>query len=245
MDRMTGELVIGFDADDTLWENETLFADVRERFATMVGRYLDNGFDDSIADRHATIERRNLELFGFGVKSFTLSMIETAIELTDGRIEAADVHGIVSWGKDMLAHPHTLLPGVADVVGDLASRHRLLLVTKGDLLHQETKVARSGLADLFSAVEIVSDKSESTYASVLARHGVDPEEFVMVGDSVPSDVLPVLALGGTGVHIPAPIVWAHERHDGPIEHDGYVRLESITELPPFVASVAARRGVAT
>jgi len=236
--RVTGRLVIGFDADDTLWENETLFAETRDRFASLVGRYLDSGFDEEVAERHSAVERRNLELFGFGVKSFTLSMIETAIELTDRRIDAVDIHEIVSWGKDMLVHPHTLLPGVAEVVADLTERHQLLLVTKGDLLHQETKIARSGLAELFTAIEIVSEKNPPTYAAVLARHGVAATDFMMVGDSVPSDVLPVLSLGGIGVHIPAPVVWSLERHDGPIEHDGYFLLDDITQLPPLVASLA-------
>jgi putative hydrolase of the HAD superfamily len=200
-------LVIGFDGDDTLWHNEQLFADTQQQLRELLGRYADMTTIDS---KLLEIERRNLAIFGYGVKGFIVSMIETAIEISDAKVDARDIHRIVMLGKALLEHPTALLDGVRDVVEELASRHRLILVTKGDLLHQETKVAASGLADLFWQIEIVSEKDPPTYRRLLERHSVAPVDFVMIGNSVASDILPVLAIGGRAVHVPYHITWALE-----------------------------------
>ena len=185
----------------------------------------------------AANERRNLELFGFGVKGFTLSMIETAIEVSDGRVGSAEVQALLDRGKAMLAQPVELLDGVAETVAELARTHRLVLVTKGDLLHQEQKLARSGLAELFWHIEIVSEKDESHLPAACSTATRSTcEQFVMVGNSVRSDILPVLAIGARAVHIPADLVWAYEHAD----HDGTVpTLRSIRELPGWLAVSSA------
>lgn len=222
--------VIGLDGDDTLWENEAYFREVQAECTRLLTRW---AHGDGVHERLLTIERRNLELFGYGVKGFALSMIETAIELSDGEIPAADIHRIVDLARDMLARPHELINGVADAVADLAERHRLVLITKGDLLHQQTKVASSGLADRFDAVEIVAEKDPPTYQAVLDRHGIAPEHFVMVGNSVRSDVLPVLALGARAVHVPHLHTWELEQVTHDPDHD-YPVISSLAELGPLL-----------
>jgi putative hydrolase of the HAD superfamily len=223
--------VIGLDGDDTLWRNEDYFAMSEEMFRALVAPYANGGVD--LDERLASTERANLELFGYGIKGFTLSMIETAIEVTDGRIPTVGIQALLERGKEMLHHPVELLDGVAEAVQALAADHRLVLITKGDLIHQEQKVARSGLADLFAHVEIVAEKDEATYDRILRRHGITPETFVMAGNSVRSDVLPVLAIGARAVHIPYELTWGHER----AEHDGTVpTLGSLGELPAWVAA---------
>ncbi len=222
--------VVALDGDDTLWRNEEYFADTQEIFRGLVAPYADGA--DLDAELHEN-ERRNLELFGFGVKGFTLSMIETAIEVSRGRIGSSEVQTLLDLGKAMLAQPVELLDGVAETVTSLADDYRLVLVTKGDLLHQEQKLARSGLAELFAHIEIVSEKDEPTYERILQRHAIDRERFVMVGNSVRSDILPVLAVGARAVHIPADLVWVHEHAD----HDGSVpTLRTIRDLPDWLAS---------
>ncbi len=200
--------VIGFDADDTLWHNEVIFERVHERYRALLARY----HDAATVDRTLfATEMRNLELYGYGVKGFTLSAIETAIELTHGRISAEEIRTLIQLGQGMLQHPVDLLEGVADVLRAIATSHTLLLITKGDLRDQERKLAKSGLAALFAAVEIVSEKNDSTYRTVLEKHRISPAEFLMVGNSLKSDILPVLALGGAGAHVPYPLLWQHER----------------------------------
>ena len=180
-------------------------------------------------------ERKNLRLFGYGVKGFTLSVIETAIELTGGRIGATDIQELIELGKSMLQEPVELLPGVREVVQQLAgSGVRLLLLTKGDLFDQETRIARSGLADFFDEVEVLSEKDEGTYRRTLARCRVPPEEFLMVGNSVRSDVLPVLGLGGAAALVPYPLLWAHETAEAPTDHPRFFQLQSLAELPSLL-----------
>jgi len=200
-------LVVGFDGDDTLWHNEQLFADTQQQLRDLLGHYADMTTIDATL---LEIERRNLAIFGYGVKGFMLSMIETAIELSDAHISARDIHRIVMMGKALLEHPIELLDSVAEVVGELSSRHRLILVTKGDLMHQESKIAASGLADFFWQIEIVTEKDPPTYQRLLDRYDVKPSDFVMIGNSVASDVLPVLAIGGRAIHVPYHITWALE-----------------------------------
>ena len=199
---------MALDADDTLWHNEPLFTSVREQFCALLARYEPEGI---AGDRLDQVEMRNLEHFGYGVKGFVLSMIETAIEITRGRVDAADVQTIIGWGRDMIASPVELLDGVSDVVEDLARTFPLILLTKGDLLHQQTKLARSGLGGHFKGIEIVSEKDAAVYRGVMSRYGVRPDHFVMVGNSLRSDILPVLEAGGHAVYVPYAVTWVHER----------------------------------
>ena len=188
-----------------------------------------------LAHRMLATERKNLRLFGYGVKGFTLSVIETAIELTGGRIGATDIQELIELGKSMLQEPVELLPGVREVVQQLAgSGVRLLLLTKGDLFDQEARIARSGLADFFDEVEVLSEKDEGTYRRTLARYRVPPEEFLMVGNSVRSDVLPVLGLGGAAALVPYPLLWAHETAEAPTDHPRFFQLQSLAELPSLL-----------
>ena len=193
---------------------------------------------DAIAARLAEVERRNLRLYGYGVKGFTLSMIETAMELCDGDPPPRAIREILAAGREMLAHPVETLPGVDEALAAISERYRLVLITKGDLLDQERKLAASGLGDLFVAVEIVSEKDRSTYDRVFARHGTGAEEAVMAGNSMKSDVLPALAAGAFAVHLPYVVTWAHELADAPEGHARYGALERIAELPAWIEARA-------
>jgi len=201
--------LIGFDADDTLWHSETYFQAAHQQFERIVGQYIDLA-DARLHERLLEVEQRNIRLFGYGAKGMTLSMVEAAIALTSERISAADIHRIVQIGKDVLCHPVELLPGVREAVEAIAARFPVILITKGDLFHQEAKIAACGLAALFPRVEIVSEKDPAAYSRVLLECAVAPERFVMVGNSLRSDIAPVLELGGWGVHVPYHVTWAHE-----------------------------------
>ncbi|WP_226635335.1 HAD family hydrolase [Brevundimonas poindexterae] len=224
---------LGLDADDTLWHNETIFRLTQARFLDLLTDH-DNAV---ISHRLAEVERRNLRLYGYGVKGFTLSMIETAMELCDGNPPSSAIREILAAGREMLSHPVETLPGVAETLAHLTDTYRLVLVTKGDLMDQERKLAASGLGELFSGVEIVSEKDRSTYERVFARHGTGPEEGVMVGNSMRSDVLPALEAGAWGVHIPYEVTWAHELADAPEGHPRYVTLARFDELPEWLARI--------
>lgn len=230
--------VIALDGDDTLWHSEQLFVDTQRAFRELIAPHVD--LDDETLDaRLEEVERRNLPTFGYGVKAFTLSLIETAIEVTNGAIPSQHLQSVLDLGKVLLDHPVQLLEGVAEAVDELTNHYRVMIITKGDLLHQESKVARSGLAEVLWQVEIVSEKDEATYQRVLDRHQIAPEEFVMVGNSVRSDVLPVLAIGGRAVHVPYHVTWALEQVEpDPDAHDFPV-LESIAELPACVIAMDA------
>ena len=225
---------IGLDADDTLWENETFFRMTEGEFAALLADHAEGA---DIASRLLDVERANLARYGFGIKGFMLSMVQTAIELTDGRIDGRAIGRILELGQEMLAHPVDLLPGVVQALDALADR-RLILITKGDLIDQERKIAASGLAERFDAVEILADKSPETYARVLFRADVAPERFAMVGNSMKSDVLPVVELGGHGVFIPHAMTWAIEHADAP-DHPRAHRLDSIADLPGLIARLEA------
>lgn len=222
---------VGLDADDTLWHNESIFADYEERMASLVARYLP---DVDFHERLIELERHNVAIFGYGIKGFVLSMIETAIEATEGQISAQEIHTIVGWAKEMHAHPVELLDGVADTIEELEHRYRLVLITKGDLWNQETKIAASGLADRFDAVEIVAEKDEAAYSRLLERHDIAVDRFVMVGNSMRSDIEPVVALGGRGVHIPYHLTWDLE-HATISPHANWVELSDIRQLPTWLA----------
>ena len=222
---------VGLDADDTLWHNETIFRLTQARFLELVRDHAD---EPTTQARLAEVERRNLRLYGYGIKGFTLSMLETAMELCDGEAPAHIVREILAAGREMIAHPVETLPGVDEALSELAERYRLILITKGDLLDQERKLAASGLGDLFAAVEIVSEKDRGTYDRVFTRHGTGPAEAVMAGNSMKSDVLPALEAGAWAVHIPYAVTWAHELADAPEGHARYGALETIAELPAWI-----------
>jgi putative hydrolase of the HAD superfamily len=233
---MSDSLAIGFDADDTLWHNETIFENVHERYRALLAQY----HDAATVDRTLiATERRNLELYGYGVKGFMLSAIETAIELTAGKISAEEIRTLLEFGRGMLAHPVDLLEGVAATLAELAPRHRLLLITKGDLRDQERKLARSGLAAHFAHVEIVSEKNAPVYANILRKHAIEPERFLMVGNSLKSDILPVLEIGGAAAHVPYPLLWEIERVAMPAPGTPrFFELSALRELPAVVAEFA-------
>jgi putative hydrolase of the HAD superfamily len=225
--------LIGVDGDDTLWHTESLFSVTQAGFRELLAPYVSDARLDEVL---LATERRNIRLFGYGIKGFTLAMIETAIEVSSGRVNGAEIQAIIDAGKAMLEHPVELLDGVRPALEQLRlGGHRLVLVTKGDLFDQESKLARSGLAELFDDVQVVSEKDEATYLRVLATQHVDPAAFLMVGNSVRSDVLPVLAVGGRAVHVPYPLTWALEVAElEPWHRASCFELRSLAELPELV-----------
>ena len=225
---------VGLDADDTLWHNETIFRLTQARFLDLLGDH-DNAL---IEVRLAEVERRNLRLYGYGIKGFTLSMIETAMELCEGEPPPGVLREILAAGREMIAHPVETLPGVDEALHQLSEHYRLVLVTKGDLLDQERKLAASGLGDLFAAVEIVSEKDRGTYDRVFARHGTGAHEAVMAGNSVKSDVIPAIEAGAFAVHIPYHVTWAHEIAEPPVNHPRFGLLDSIANLPAWITERA-------
>jgi putative hydrolase of the HAD superfamily len=223
--------LVALDADDTLWHNEPMYTSTREQFCALLSRY-QAGIPD---ERLHQVEMRNLQHFGYGVKNFVLSMIETAIELTGGRLESGDVSTIIGWGRQMLAEPVTLLDGVREAVEELAASFPLILLTKGDLLHQETKLASSGLGHHFTGIDIVSEKNADVYRGVMRRYGVQPGRFVMVGNSLRSDILPVLEAGGQAVYIPYEGTWIHEQVAAEQLGDAqFHEIAHIRELPALL-----------
>lgn len=232
--------LIGFDGDDTLWHSEDYYQRANAAFATIVGGYVDLA-DDRIRSDMLVTEQRNLKLFGYGAKGMTLSMVETAIAVTGQRISAGDIHHIVELGKNVLQHPVELLPGIRAVVEQVAAMYTVVLITKGDLFHQEKKIAQSGLADLFGRIEIVSEKDVDTYRRVLDELSVQPAQFAMVGNSLRSDIEPVLQLGGWGVHLPYHVTWAHELDTGLGENEQrMLSVASPREIPAAVSELARR-----
>lgn len=225
---------IGFDADDTLWQNETFFRLTQDRFTGLLRDFAE---PDHLHERLLAAEKRNIGRYGFGVKGFVLSMIETALEVTDQRVPATVIGEILDAGRDMLAHPIELLPHAREAVETLASSHKVLLITKGDLLDQERKLAQSGLGDLFHAVEIVSDKTAPVYQGIFARHGCLAEQAMMVGNSLKSDVVPVITIGGWGVHVPHGMTWALEHAEEPVGHCRFFQLSDLKGLPDLVSSI--------
>ena len=224
--------VVGFDGDDTLWHSETRFHFTQGEFRDLLKRHVP---DADVDRRLAEMEMKNLGIYGYGVKSFTLSMLETAIELTEGRIPTRDLEVILGWGKRMLMEPTELLDGVEETLRLLSGRYDLLLITKGDLFDQEGKLARSGLGDLFLGVEILSEKNTDSYRGVFTRRAIKPEDFVMVGNSLRSDVVPVVSLGAHAVHIPCEVTWHHEHvPEEELPNEGWQRISSIRELPAIL-----------
>ncbi len=225
---------IAFDADDTLWHNERFFRMTQERFADLLRGHTER---EHLHARLLEAERRNLGHYGFGIKGFVLSMIETAIEVTDEKVPASVIRELIEAGQDMLRHPIELLPHARETVETLADDFRILLVTKGDLLDQERKLAQSGLGELFDGVEIVSSKTAEVYAGLFAKHGDGPETAMMVGNSMRSDVLPAIGAGAWGVFVPHELTWEIEHEEAPAEHARYRRIADLGELPGLVTDL--------
>ncbi len=231
---------IGFDADDTLWQNETFFRLTQDRFAALLAPYC--APDCAPEDLHRRLlaaERRNLGHYGYGVKGFTLSMIETAIEVSSGTVPAPVIAEIMASGREMLSHPIDLLPHAFEAVQAMAQRFQVILITKGDLMDQERKLAQSGMGDMFHAVEIVSEKTAKIYTQIAQKHGALPQGLLMVGNSMKSDVLPMIAAGGFGVHVPHDLTWALELADAPQDTSRFAQIKSLAELPYLVDRLTA------
>ncbi len=234
---MTTFDVIAFDADDTLWHSESLYAAAQEEYRGLLAAYAGTEEIDRVL--HQT-EMRNLPTYGYGVKGFALSMIEAALELSQRRITGGEIQRVLDLAKQMLSTDVELLEGVAEVVAQLAQTYSLMLITKGDLTHQEAKIEQSGLRPYFRSIEIVADKTPQSYAALLAKHHIDPARFLMIGNSLRSDVLPVLDIGGQAVHVPYAITWIHEHVEVPPAQQGrYHELEHIGQLPELVARLSA------
>lgn len=227
-----GIALVGFDADDTLWRSQDYFDAAQVQFEQIISAYVNL---TDIGKQLYEYEARNIGIFGYGVKGMVLSMVEAAVVITDARISAADIHRIVQLGKDLLRHPVEVLPGVREAVEAIARDFPVVLITKGDLFHQEAKVRDSGLSDLFGRIEIVSEKDPDTYARVLSEFDIDPTQFLMVGNSLRSDIAPVLELGGWGVHVPYHVTWVHEA-EGKVEF-GIERMRSIAGIDQLAPAV--------
>jgi putative hydrolase of the HAD superfamily len=225
---------IGFDADDTLWQNEHFYRMTEKRFAGFLAEHAEA---DHLMTRLLEAEKRNLQHYGFGIKGFTLSMIETAIEVTEGRVPASVIKEILEAGREMLSHPVETLPHVRETLEQVADDYRLILITKGDLFDQERKLAQSGLGDLFDAVEIVSDKTVSTYERIFARHGDGPARSMMVGNSLKSDVVPAIKAGSWGVYVPHGMTWVLEHADPPVDEPRFKQLTHLGELIGLIQQI--------
>lgn len=225
---------IAFDADDTLWQNEQFFRLTQDRFSDLLADYVEK---DHLHDRLLAAERRNLGHYGFGVKGFVLSMIETAIDVSDGRVHANVIRELIGAGQDMLQHPIHLMPHAQQTVEMLSRDFQLLLITKGDLLDQERKLAQSGLGDYFDGVEIVSNKTPEVYAEIFARHGKGADQAMMVGNSMRSDVIPALEAGGWGVYVPHELTWDLERATAPKNHAKFYELPHLGDLHSLLAQL--------
>jgi putative hydrolase of the HAD superfamily len=233
-----GPALVGFDGDDTLWRSQDYFDQAQGEFERMLARYVDLA-DARVAERLYAVEKGNIALFGYGVKGMVLSMIEAAVDITGGRISAADLHRIVLMGKELLQHPVELLPGIREAVERIAGDYPVVLVTKGDLFHQEAKVRQCGLADLFGRIEVVSEKDPPTYARVLREFDLPADRFVMIGNSLRSDIAPVLELGGWGVHLPYHATWVHETEaEVPTDAPRLRSVPEATALPDALRDIA-------
>ena len=223
-------MIIGFDADDTLWHNEDGFQASHREFEALLADY---GEPEAIEDHLFRIESRNMPKYGYGVKAYTLSLIECAIDISDGHVSTAQIAQILDLGHALLDRPVELIDGVGDVLEEL-SNHTKMIITKGDLYHQLSRIESSGLRDHFWQAEVVAHKNPATYRRVLGIHGIDPANFVMIGNSLPSDVFPVLEISGTAIHVPYHVTWTHERHDG--DHDAPT-IAHLGELPAKLADL--------
>lgn len=228
---MTHITSIAFDADDTLWESECYFHSTGEWFSRLLSNYTEHAQIDAYMQ---DVQKRNIAHYGFGVKSYTLSLIETAIDITEGKIDAVAIRQILEMGQEMLTCPIETMPHVYETLELLAKNYKLILITKGDLFHQERKVAASGLGEFFSGVEIVSHKDAASYQRIFEVHKLDIRQSVMVGNSLKSDILPMLDSGGYGVYIPHNYTWVYEHAEEPQSHARFHKLEHIGQLPALI-----------
>lgn len=227
--------IIAFDADDTLWHNEPYYIETYAWFKQLLAQYHP---PEWIAERLYQTEMRNLHHYGYGIKAFGLSMIETALELTEGRVAGSDIQAIISMVKTMLSAQVNLMEDAPAALARLSEKYELMLITKGDLREQENKIVRSGVAHYFKRIEIVSDKHGESYQALLRRHAISPEHFLMVGNSLRSDILPVLALGGTAVYIPYELTWSHESAPAPaLDEPNYYSIPNLALLPDLLESL--------
>jgi len=227
--------MIAFDADDTLWHAEIIFKEAQEKFYHILSAWRN---PEIIHNTLFEIETRNISLYGFGVKSYTLSMIEAAVALSDGEITGNTIKKVLKIGQDMLNTDFALIPGVKETLESISGDYPLMVITKGDLLEQTTKLNRSGLAAYFSSIEVVSNKSQEVYHQIMKKFELNPQNFVMVGNSLPSDIQPVLSLGGTGIHIPADTTWAHELMDDfDLTQKNFYELEHIGQLTDLLPKI--------
>ncbi|KFL26010.1 HAD family hydrolase [Devosia sp. 17-2-E-8] len=225
---------IGFDADDTLWQNEQFYRLTETRFTQLLADYAE---PTDLSARLLETEKRTLGLYGFGIKGFTLSMLETAIEVTDGKVPASVLSEILAAGREMLSHPVEPLPHALAALEALRNDYRLILITKGDLFDQERKLAQSGLGDLFAAVEIVSDKNAATYSRIFSRHADGPERALMVGNSLKSDVVPAIEAGSWGVYVPHALTWSYEHIEAPTTQPRFRQIEHLGQLQDLVGKL--------
>ncbi len=219
--------VIAFDADDTLWENEMLFRDAEERFCVLMKDFIDA---ETCNRRLFAMEMKNLSRYGYGIKPFILSLIEAALEFSEGKVSNHIIEQLIDLGKEMLEAPVVLLEGIEDSLKELSKKYRLVMVTKGDLLDQERKLLKSGLEPFFHHIEIVSDKTPRQYLKLIKHLDVEPSQFLMVGNSLKSDILPVLEVGAYGIHIPFRTTWEHEMVHEPVEHPKFKLLQHSSEM---------------
>lgn len=226
--------IVGFDADDTLWHNERFFQMTQAHFADLLRDHAD---PDHLSERLEAAERRNLGHYGYGIKGFMLSMIETAIEVTEAKVPAHVISDILAAGQEMLSHPIELLPHAREAVERISAGYRIVLITKGDLLDQERKLAQSGLGELFDAVEIVSEKTPGSYVEIFDRHGSGIDAALMTGNSMRSDILPVLSAGGWAAHVPHELEWAVERAEPPSDADRFRQIPDLGALPELIENL--------
>lgn len=222
---------IAFDADDTLWENELHSQEFEHEFCDLLNRYLPA---ETVSQELFQTEMKNLHLYGYGLKSMMLSMIETACRIVRREEDLRCIEQIISTGQQLLAKPVELLEGSREVLSQLYGKYKLVLATKGDLLDQKRKIESSGLQEYFCHIEIMNDKKKADYQKLMEALGCPPDKFLMVGNSVKSDILPVLELGGYAAHIPHQVTWAHEQLEGEIKHSGFIRLNRIQEIVDYL-----------
>ena len=226
--------VIGFDADDTLWQNEQYYKLTESHFRGLLSEFAEG---EHVSERLLEAEKRNLAHYGFGIKGFTLSMIETALEITEGRAPSSVISEILAIGRNLLSHPVECLPHARDALEALSGKYFLVLITKGDLFDQERKLAQSGLGDYFDAVEIVSDKTATTYRRIFGKHGEGPERSMMIGNSLKSDVVPAIAAGAWGVFVPHELTWVLEHVEKPEEAPRFREIPDLGHVPDLVANL--------
>jgi putative hydrolase of the HAD superfamily len=224
--------VIAFDADDTLFVNEPYFEETEEKFCALMSDYLSH---QGLSQELFRVEIENLPLYGYGIKGYILSMIEAAMKISNNTISMEIIEKIIEYGKDLLQKPIELLDGVEQTLEALKGKYKLVVATKGDLKDQQSKLHRSGLGHYFHHIEVMSDKQEVDYLKLVKRLDIKPQEFFMIGNSLKSDVLPVLGIGGYAVHIPFHTTWAHEKIDHKVEHPNFNTLEKITDVLPILS----------